>query len=233
MTRVGALLAGLLLMASPALATRVPFVGCRSDGQTGPQRAPQRRATPNLPPAAAAKLAFYAMANGPAVLGPRGWRCFGAYGSNGATLLLAPQPLDFLRTVQGPPIEGPAIQLSNSIGETSGRFEIAAIAAHVFPEARRFVAQVEAEGLGGPYPRGPFPADRITRRGPYRVLYTTPPNADGLGTRSHLARDPLPVDGIAIFDPKNGVSLTQLAARLPPPLRPLVAEILKDVAQRY
>ena len=73
---------------------RVPFVGCLSDGQLGTQPAPKPRNTPVLASSVARQLAFYAASDGPGVLAPRGWHCFGVYGSNGSGLLVTPEELD-------------------------------------------------------------------------------------------------------------------------------------------
>lgn len=232
MRRIG--LAVAALAAGTAQAAHVPFVGCPSDGQGGPVAPPAAGATPDIPPAAAAQLAYYAVADGPAVLAPRGWHCFGSYGSNGAALLVAPRPLDWRSAVLTQPFRGPAVQLTLSNGGTSGRFEVADVAARLFPAARAFVDRVEAEGmLDHRLVRAPYPADRITRSGPYRARYTTPANARGLGNEaSRLARGPLPIDGVAIYRPAEDDSLTLLAARLPSGLRPLAASIVADVGRR-
>ena len=71
----------------------VPFVGCMSDGQVGPQAAPVIENTPVLPTNMAQRLAYYAASGAPGVLAPRGWHCFGLYGSNGSRLIVVPRPL--------------------------------------------------------------------------------------------------------------------------------------------
>src|SRR6266568_3669075 len=79
---------------SPKLSARVPFVACRSDGQTGPVEAPMGKSKV-LPLSArtAQQLAYYQTKNGFGVLAPRGWYCFGTYGSAGDTLYVSPQPI--------------------------------------------------------------------------------------------------------------------------------------------
>ena len=62
---------------------QVPFVGCASDGQAGPQAAPAGPSKAVAVPAATAqRLAWYKAQYGPGVLAPRGWHCFSTYGSN-------------------------------------------------------------------------------------------------------------------------------------------------------
>lgn len=231
MTRRAKVLLSAAALATAAGATPVPFVGCRSDGQLGPQAPPRKGRMPDVSPSAAPALAFYAMHDGTAVLAPRGWHCFGAYGSNGSTLLVTPRPVDWKAFISDAGFRGPAVQLSLTFGGTSGRFEVAEIAARAFPAARDFVAEVEAEGMNDkPLPRGPYPADKRTYRGPYQLLFTTPAGQKGLGTRSKLVPDALPIDGVEWLHPGDDMDLTSLAARLPPAQRALVAEIIRQAA---
>jgi hypothetical protein len=72
----------------------IPFIGCASDGQMGPVTAPaSNRNAPRLPPASAGELACHASA-ALGVIVPRGWHCFGLYGSSGVRLLVTPQRHD-------------------------------------------------------------------------------------------------------------------------------------------
>lgn len=72
----------------------VPFVGCRADGQVGPVNAPkgESRVLP-IAAEAAQRLAYYKSEQGFGVLAPRGWYCFGVYGSNGYALYVSPQQI--------------------------------------------------------------------------------------------------------------------------------------------
>jgi hypothetical protein len=73
----------------------VPFVGCKSDGQVGPVKAPSGRSKMMAIPAEAAqRLAYYKAEEGVGVLAPRGGHCFETYGSNGATLYVSPDPIN-------------------------------------------------------------------------------------------------------------------------------------------
>jgi hypothetical protein len=100
---------------------QVPFVGCASDGQLGPVKAPEGNAKSVVVSLGAARrLAYYEAEDGIGVLAPRGWHCFGAYGSNGATLYIAPDPIsssDLLSQDQKG-FAGPAIQVSYMSGDT-------------------------------------------------------------------------------------------------------------------
>ena len=83
----------------------VPLVGCADDGQVGPQTPPANGTKTVLADRAAApQLAYYVTANGPGVLAPRGWHCAGIYGSDGASLVVTPEPefsLQIFRTADG------------------------------------------------------------------------------------------------------------------------------------
>jgi len=214
--------------AEPAMAGNLPFVGCASDGQQGPQRPPRPLPTPTVPGKDAASLAYYAMADGTRVIAPRGWRCFGRYGSNGSTLIVAPTTQVWAVDKDTSRYTGPAVIRSTSFGSTSGRFEVAAFAARLFPVAARFVAEVEREGIADAFPRGVPAPDRIARRGAYEVLFTTPARASGTGTRGHLAPGPLPIDGVAVLAADRDHDLATMDARLPAVIRPLVSHIIRQ-----
>src|SRR5208282_5998832 len=75
-------------------AASVPFVGCPSDGQTGPIEAPTGTArSVQIGRGAARELAYYEAAIGFGVLAPRGWHCLGNSGSSGASLFVSPEPI--------------------------------------------------------------------------------------------------------------------------------------------
>jgi hypothetical protein len=217
--------------------TKVPFVGCESDGQVGPREAP--KGDPKsvaLSPEMANQLAFYKGEFGIGVLAPRGWHCFEAYGSNGSILLVSPDPIDsklfFSDSWKG--FTGPAIQLTARVGDTSGRFDVAATIARVFPAHRAYVRRVIKEDIepASDFPYGPYPKDKLTYRSKEIVEFHTPPNSEGMGTHSRLATNGSPVDGVAVLlvppsDPDY--DLFTLAARLPPTLAYLTPFIVHQV----
>ena len=211
----------------------VPFIGCKSDGQVGPLAAPtgQPKAV-MIAPGLAAHLAYYQAENGPGVLAPLGWHCFGVYGSNGSSLFVTPQALtpELVFSDNWNGFSGPAIQLSVSLGGTSGRFEVAKIIARIFPAYRSFVTHVIAEKLEQPssFPFGPYPKDHLTYQGKKIVEYQTPPNTDGLGTDSRLQKNSDPITGVAILEGAD-TNLIHLSARLPPDLAPAATSILHQV----
>lgn len=175
---------------SPSAAPRrallsVLFVGCESDGQVGPHDAPrQAKASEWLDPALAQGLAYYQAAQGPGVLAPRGWFCFGTYGSGGDTLLVGPESIDsihvFARDWLG--LKGPGITVSNTFGGTSGRFRVAEILSRVFPNRRSFVQSVIRGEPDMTFPYVPFPGDRLRYLSTTAAEYVTKARADGLGT---------------------------------------------------
>jgi hypothetical protein len=218
---------------APTINSRVPFVGCTSDGQTGPVAAP-RRVAKLLPisPAEASALAFYSTGGSSGVLAPRGWYCFGIYGSSGSNLIVAPQPLkaDDLFAPNWRGNAGPSVQVSFSSGETSGRFDVAKVIARVFPAHRAFVEGIIKDGMGSAsdFPFGPYPNDKLISKGARVVEFQTPPHSEGLGTTLSLKANAYPISGVAILqgDPPD---LVMLRLRLLPEMNNLAAPIIRDV----
>jgi hypothetical protein len=197
----------------------VPFVGCKSDGQSGPLSSPKSSPEPiALSSELADQLAYYKAENGFGVLALRGWYCFSTYGSNGSNLFVSPVPINsrelFASDWKG--FSGPAIQVSISTGDTSGRFAVAKAVARVFPDRMDFVRDVIAEGIEprGSFPTGPYPMDKLQRRGMDIVEFETPANTQGLGTQSQLLANSSPIHGLAILVGEE-LSLVQLSMRLP------------------
>lgn len=211
------------LFAVPAAAQTtlvpIPFVGCKGDGQVGPEAAPRggiKRV--QIDAAAAPRLAYYKAASGPGVLGPLGWFCFATYGSNGSTLYVSPTPLSsaVLFSDQWKGFTGSAIQLSVSIGDTSGRFAVARMIARVFPSRSRFANEVARERIepADDFKHEPFPADRMTYRSRNVVEFETAAGQPGLGTGSWLTVNGRPIRGVAILVGETP-DLVQLSMRLP------------------
>jgi hypothetical protein len=224
-----------IVASGQAPAARVPFVGCRSDGQIGPVKAPPGKSKV-LPIDAktATRLAYYKADEGYGVLAPRGWYCFGTYGSNGENLYVSKNPIrsaDLLST-QWKGFRGPAIQASYQNGDTSGRFEVARMMARVFPAHRAFVRRVIEEGIepASSFPFGPYPKDKLTYRSPEMVDYLTPPATDGLGTQSRLLKNADTIRGVAILV-GDVPDLAYLAVRLPAEMDELAPSIIQQVEQ--
>jgi len=205
--------------ASPQEQAEVPFVGCKSDGQAGSVDAPTGKSL-LLPVTVkvAQRLAYYKAEQGIGVLAPRGWYCFGVYGSNGYALYVIPAEIvpSNLSSSRWSGFDGPVIELAGSNGDTSGRFSVARTIARVFPTHRAFVEKVIAEGLepASAFPSGPYPKDKLNYRSKEMVEYETPAGADGLGTTSRLKKDADPIRGVAILlgEPPD---LLLLSVRLP------------------
>lgn len=230
------LLASIGLTAPQARASaNLAFVGCRSDGQVGPQNAPTGKPkTITGSPQLSQRLAYYEASDGLGVLAPRGWYCFETYGSDGSNLYVTPTPLNttdlFSNSWKG--ISSYGIQLSESNGDTSGRFEVAQIIARVFPAHLAFVRRVIAEGVepATSFPYGPYPTDRLTYKSKEAVEYVTPPNTEGLGTKSFLLRDANPIAGVALLTGEE-LNLTHLSARLPPEMSDVLPVVIWQVEQ--
>lgn len=203
----------------------VPFVGCPSDGQMGPEvAAANGTMAVDISPALAPRLAAYGTGSGFFgsaffVLAPLGWHCLVLAGSNGASLYIAPAVLtgDSMLSADAKGFGGPAIQLSMSDGGTSGRFSVARVAARLFPSRWPFVRRVMAEGIEqeSTFVFWPFPGDQLTYRSELMLEFRTPPNARGLGTVSRLDPNGDPIAGIVLLEgPAEEPTLHQLSVRL-------------------
>lgn len=216
------------------VAVRVPFVGCKSDGQMGPVKAPSGQGKVVLVAAqAAARLAYYKAEEGFGVLAPRGWYCFGTYGSNGEVLYVSPNPIHaayVLSTTKPTGFTGPAIEISFRYGDTSGRFDVARMIARVFPSHRGFARDVIGEGIepASAFPSGPYLKDKLTYKSREIVEYETPPGGMGLGTQSWLLKNADPISGVAILVGQTP-DLVHLSARLSPRMVDLAAVIVQQV----
>lgn len=210
----------------------VPFVGCASDGQMGPGAAPIKPSvTPTVPKAAASQLAYYgSMYLG--VLAPKGWHCFSLSGSGGDSLFVTPESHNAKDLLDGKTkLKGPAVELLRINGGTSGRFEVAAVVARLFPSKNDFVQQVIDEGLveNEAFPSGPYPDDKLVRWGDTRVDFVTPANHGGMGTYDKMAINGQPISGIVILLPDQDMNLVKLDVRLPPETRHLRQAIITAV----
>lgn len=213
------------------LTIRVPFVGCKSDGQVGPLPAPKgaQRRVAAVSANDARRLAYYQAQNGFGVLAPRGWHCFSTYGSSGSNLFVAPEPLSSktLLSSEWKGFSGSVIQISVAFGGTSGRFEVAEIIARDFPKHLSFTNSVIAEGIESAqdFPRGAYPGDKLTYRNDETVEYVTPPRTKGLGTDSYLLPNSEPISGVAVLFSKEP-NLLQLSIRMPLADRDLTRTII-------
>jgi hypothetical protein len=177
-------------------------------------------------------LAYYQAVDVPGVLAPRGWYCFGVYGSDGASLFVTPQPIkadDFL-SMNWSGISGPGIQISDTMGDTSGRFDVAQIIARVFPTHKAFVEDVIKEGIepASDFPFGPYPQDRLTYRSDEVVEYQTPAQSKGLGTTCRLMQNGDPIEGVAILQGQTP-DLIFLAVRLQGAANNFAPDIIQQV----
>lgn len=210
----------------------VPFVGCASDGQSGPVPAPDG-ASKVVPISAevARSLAYYESETGFGVLGPRGWHCFGIYGSSGDALYVSPRVVSPNKLFSGSRegLAGSVILLSRHNGGSSGRYAVAEIIARIFPAHRAFVRDVIAEGVkpATAFALAPYPKDTLLYRSNEAVEYKTPPHDYGLGTQG-LKPNGDPISGVAIL---SGVDtdLITLSVRLSSDQAVLISSIVQQV----
>jgi Superinfection immunity protein len=218
-----------------AAPTRVSFIGCPSDGQVGPAEAPKGKdKSLPIPVEAADKLAYYSSESNLGALAPKGWYCFGTYGSDGSSLYISPHPIDTeqLFSDKWPGFAGPTIQVSWTSGGTSGRFEVARTIARIFPAHQAFSQKVIDEGIepATSFPTTPYTTDKLRYRNDEIVEYQTPANTDGLGTESRLQKNDDPISGVAIIHGED-TDLLKLNVRLPESqssLIPIIIQQLED-----
>jgi hypothetical protein len=225
----------LVLLYSSALfaqTVRVPFVGCESDGQVDPLEAPKGAdKVVQMKASVANRLAYYKASVAPGLFAPRGWYCFGIYGSGGSSLFVSPMPIkrgDFPPNWAG--INGPAVQVDNVDGGTSGRFEVAQVLARIFPAQRTYVQSVinSFDQSASDYTFGPYPNDKLIVQKDRLVQYRTAPRSEGLGTMSRLKANDDPIDGVALLQGQTP-DLLMLRVRLPLKQRDLAAVIIQQL----
>jgi hypothetical protein len=225
--------AAILILVSSGLfaqTVRVPFVGCASDGQTGPQQAPKGTDhVVRMKASAAREIAFYSSGGSFGVLAPRGWYCFGLDGSS-AELLVSPRPInahDFF------PVAGPAVELNAIEGGGPGTALAVEVWARAFPALWPIVKGLISNGdlPAGEYTFGPYPKDKLIAQTDRIVQFQTPPHSEGLGTMSHFKANDDPIDGVAILQGQPP-DLLVLRVRMPPGQRHLAPVIIKDLLIR-
>lgn len=126
---------------------------------------------------------------------------------------------------------GPVVQISDSLGGTSGRFEVASIIARVFPSHKAFVRRVIAEGIetAADFPSGPYPKDKLRYRSKEILEFETPPQTEGLGTRSRLQKSDTGITGVEILlGPNEELDLISLSVRLPQASEDLTRAIIQQ-----
>ncbi len=215
---------------APSAVVTVPFVGCASNGQTGPHKAPNGKSLAvAIPAAMAERLAYYKAKFGIGVLAPRGWHCFSTYGSSGESLFVSPDPIDStnLFSLKWQGFTGPAVQATVDDGGTSGRFEVAKVIERIFPAYQKFAQKVIAEGIepASDFPSGPYPTDKLTYSGKNVVEFETPGSAQGLGTDLRLQMNASPIDGVAIISGED-IDLTEITARFSSADQDLIAAMV-------
>jgi hypothetical protein len=214
-----------------AQTVRVPFVGCPSDGQVGPQEAPKGPdQVVQIKASAARRLALYTLGGGFGVLAPRNWYCFALYGSSGSRLFVAPRVIHANDLF---PMAGSAVELEATEGGGSGTALVAEVWARVFPALRPLVQRlIDAGDLPAErYTFSPYPDDKLIVQAARLVRFQTPPHSEGLGTMGHFKANDDLIDGVAILQGQNP-DLLMLRVRLPLKQRDLAPVIIQQLLLR-
>jgi hypothetical protein len=217
-----------------AQTVRVPFIGCPADTQKDPEEAPRgTELAVQTQRSRARKLAYYKSSVTPGILAPRGWHCLGVIGSGGSSLFVSPEPIKVLFGSGWSGIEGPAVEIDDVFGGTSGRFDVAEVIARVFPAQRAFVQNVIDlfDQPASEYTFAPYPKDKLIVQADRLVRFQTPPHSEGLGTMNRLRANADPIDGIALLEGQTP-DLLMLRVRLPPEQRDLSRVIIQELLVR-
>ena len=159
----------------------IPAVPCLTTTMTLEAELPSLPQTVavRIPPQLSNRLAYYKAGIGSGALGPRGWACHAHLGSNGSRLILAPTGAAFQSDKQH---DGPLIARSFALGETSGRYEVARVAAHLFPIIADFVEEVRNGGAD--IRSDPPPGDTYFHLSQTVAAFRTNPNEDGIAGKA-------------------------------------------------
>lgn len=240
--RANAIVAAVIgfVVAGPAQAVTVPFVGCPTDSLTAPLPAPKGSpVTVSLDAKTAARLAFYKSQADQGVVGPRGWHCQTFKAPSGWVTVVMPEtpdPPTMLRYAKFHPIKGPAIQITHFDGLSAGRLDIAKLIARYFPEHGFFLKLVIASKVkpASEFPSGPYPKDKLITRKPGIVEYLTPAGREGLGTAYRLVPGDLPIRSFAaMVGPDEELHGYVMAVRLPEDEDDLGPPILSWTERQY
>jgi len=209
----------------------IAFVGCPSDGQTGPIEPPQGSPKlAELDEISGGEVAYYKGEHAPGVFAPSGWHCRVWYGSSGGFLVASPAPIE----PNFPPAKfgDRAVEVSTIVGGTSGRFAVATYASRLFPEqAARFIQNVKNEGTEAARAVEGLQDTKDSVKSLSRVMaeFTTPANTTGLGTGNYLAPSEDSISGIAFLDETDSEhpNLSIIRVRLGADMRQLETVLMR------
>jgi hypothetical protein len=196
--------------------TQVPGAPCLTTGMTGETSLPNLSTaiTLKVPAQLAGKLAYYKGTGAKGVLGPRGWTCRQYFGSSGSLLKIAPtggafeEDAKYESSIKYP---GELIERTLSIGDTSGRYEVARVAARIFPIVNDFVNRVREQGITDTSVDS-LPGDTYFYLSPTVAAFRTEQDNEGIAGKATGA----PILGLAYLtqEPGQAPDLTLLKARL-------------------
>lgn len=194
---------------------KVPFVGCPSDGQLGPQPPSTGAAqTIHISFKLPGPIAYY-----DGIYAPVGWHCLVLSGSSGTTTIVSAKPIP-----PGMPsgsFDAPVIEVTSFSGETSGRFDVATYDFMLFPDITKdFVKGVEAEGLvpKADIEKPKYPTDKLNYLNKTLVEFVTPAEAKGIGTEGYVKGAQASITGLVHLDDSDddgpGISILRISMGL-------------------
>ena len=180
----------------------MPFVGCHEMDEGRYREAPpDRDLTVNVDSATAMLIAYYTPQSGPGVFAPRGWHCLGRRGTARNSLAVSPTPIDSAKFDLG--FTGPAVEIEEWNGGTSGRFEVAILSSQLFPAmAKSFIDRVRSESVtpDSEFGRGPYINDSVSYPSPAVAEVITPGHTVGFGTEGDFVPTEAPIRAVAVLD---------------------------------
>ncbi len=183
---------------------KVPFVGCPSDGQLGPQPPSTGTAqTIHISFKLPGPIAYY-----DGVFAPAGWHCLVLAGSSGVTTIVSARPIPKYKVLPDP-LDAPVVEISSLSGETSGRFGVARLGFMLFPDlTKEFVKGVEDEGIE---PKADIevpksPTDTLTSLNKTLIQFVTPASMEGLGTEGYVKVAQAPITGLVSLGDDDGIT---------------------------
>jgi hypothetical protein len=196
----------------------IPFVGCGGKGEADdyapPDGEPERL---RVKASVRGQLSNYKGSQTTEILAPRGWRCWFKSGPWGTVLYVFPASAT-LEQVRDSSYLGSAVILEELTASTSGRYEVAPVAARYFSKSlAEFIAGVRRERFvpDSELSPKPYPLDSVAHPDRWSVVFKTPAARRGFGTELTFAPSESSIRGfVNVSDEGDGPDMLMLRVRL-------------------